>query len=372
MSNPDTQGKVRYAVVGGGWISQAAFMPGVVQTRNSVMTALVTGDPRKAKELAARYGLKSYAYEDYEQLLGSGEIDAVYVATPNFLHRQFVLPALKAGIHVLLEKPAETSEAAAWEIVEAARASRAKLMVAYRLHHEPGMLEIIERVHAGEFGEPRLFTSTFTQHVEARNHRAQNGFWAGPAADMGPYPINAVRNLFAAEPIEVHAVGVRTPGEPFNFHDTLTVTLRFPEERLATFTLSYAVPGTERFQLIGREGEVEASPCYGFGPGTAISYRTTLGERQEERKHPVVDQFAGETDYFSSCILEGRDPEADAEEGWLDVRVIAAIQRALESGQPQHLEPYTRSKRPTRAEQVRHYPQGEVPPFVDADSPVAE
>lgn len=368
MSNPGTQGKVRYAVVGGGWISQAAFMPGVGQTENSVMTALVTGDPRKADELAGRYGLKSYAYEDYENLLGSGEIDAVYIATPNFLHRQFVLPALKAGIHVLLEKPAEAGEAAAREIFEAAKASRAKLMVAYRLHHEPGTLEMIERVRAREFGDPRLFTSTFSQKVDPSNHRARNGFWAGPVADMGPYPLNAVRNLFGAEPIEVSAVGVKTPGLGFDFHDSVSVTLRFPEERLATFTVSYSVPGSERFQLIGSEGEIEASPCFGFGPGTAITYRTTRGEQQEERRQAVLDQFAGETAYFSDCILNDRQPEADAEEGWLDVRVIAAVERALESGQPQRLEPYDRSKRPGR-DQARQYPQGEVPSFIDAEPP---
>lgn len=369
MNNPGKQvGKVRYAVVGGGWISQAAFMPGVERTGNSVMTALVTGDPRKADELAGRYGLKSYAYEDYEALLGSGEIDAVYVATPNALHRRFVLPALKAGIHVLLEKPAEASEAAAKEILEAARASRAKLMVAYRLHHEPGTLEMIERVRAGEFGEPRLFTSTFAQPLDPANHRARHGFWAGPVADMGPYPLNAARNLFGAEPLDVSAVGVKTPGRGFDFHDTVTVTLRFPGERLATFTVSYSAPDSERLQLLGSEGEIEASPCFGFGPGTAIAYRASRGGDREERTLPVVDQFAGETAYFSECILADRQPEADAEEGWLDVRVIAAVERALESGQPQRLEPYTRNRRPTR-DQAREFPQGEVPPFVDAEPP---
>ncbi|MCQ9136924.1 Gfo/Idh/MocA family oxidoreductase, partial [Streptomyces sp. IBSBF 2807] len=83
---PDLNGKIRYAVVGGGSISQGAFMPGIGQTENSVMTTLVTGDPIKADKLAKRYDLKSYSYSQYPELLASGEIDAVYVATPNFLH----------------------------------------------------------------------------------------------------------------------------------------------------------------------------------------------------------------------------------------------------------------------------------------------
>ena len=101
--------KVRYAVVGGGWISQAAFMPGVGQTGNSEMTALVTGDPVKAEKLAALYGLKSYHYDDYDRLLASDEIDAIYLALPNDQHEKFAVPALEAGIHVLLEKPMAVS-----------------------------------------------------------------------------------------------------------------------------------------------------------------------------------------------------------------------------------------------------------------------
>ncbi len=62
---PDAQGKIRYAVVGGGWISQGAFMPGVGQTDNSVITALVTGDPIKADKLAELYNIKSYRYEEF-------------------------------------------------------------------------------------------------------------------------------------------------------------------------------------------------------------------------------------------------------------------------------------------------------------------
>jgi predicted dehydrogenase len=84
------QKKIRYAVVGAGWISQAAFMPGVKHTGNSELTALVTGDPKKAKELAKKYEIpKTYTYEQYGELLKSGEIDAVYLALPNDLHTEY-------------------------------------------------------------------------------------------------------------------------------------------------------------------------------------------------------------------------------------------------------------------------------------------
>jgi predicted dehydrogenase len=365
---PDAQGKIRYAVVAGGWISQGAFMPGVDQTDNSVMTALVTGDPIKADKLAELYDLKSYHYDEFDTLLKSGEIDAIYLATPNFRHREFAVPALEAGIHVLLEKPMATSEEDCLAITDAAKRSGARLMIAYRLHFEPGTVEVISRIRAGDIGDPRLFTATFAQTTDPKNHRMQSGYWAGPAADMGPYPINAVRNLFDAEPLEVHAVAIHTPGREINTPDTVSVTLRFPEERLAQFTISYSLPSTERYQVIGTKGEFEASPCFGFGEGVAISYRAIIGDETNEHAHPVVDQFAGETQYFSDCILQNREPEPDGDEGWRDVRVLAAIERSLETGQTQKLDPLP-NRSGISVEQARRLPLAKVPKYINTDEP---
>ena len=79
---PNSNGQIRYAVVGGGWISQGAFMPGVGQTSNSVMTAIVTGDPEKARALGERYDIRPYGYDEYDALLASGDIDDAAGITP--------------------------------------------------------------------------------------------------------------------------------------------------------------------------------------------------------------------------------------------------------------------------------------------------
>ncbi|WP_249675041.1 Gfo/Idh/MocA family protein [Pseudomonas abieticivorans] len=365
---PDAQGKIRYAVVAGGWISQGAFMPGVGQTDNSVMTALVTGDPIKAQDLADLYNLEPYRYEQFAQLLASGTIDAVYIATPNFRHLEFALPALEAGIHVLLEKPMATSEADCQAMIAAAERSGAKLMVAYRLHCEPGTVEMVQQVRQGAIGEPRLFTATFTQHTDPANHRMKSGYWAGPATDMGPYPLNAVRNLFGSEPLHVNAVAIHTPGRPINTPDTVCVTLRFAEERLAVFTVSYSLPGSQRFQLLGTQGEIQASPCFGFGEGVAIGYHLIVDGKTTEHQHPVVDHFGGETQYFSECILNDTHPEPDGDEGWRDVRVLAAIERALHTGKAQTLAPLP-ARKGIQPSQARSLPLAEVPPYINTAEP---
>lgn len=359
--------KVRYAVVGGGWISQAAFMPGVAQTGNSEMTAIVTGDPKKAQALAETYGLRTFTYDQYPEALASNLFDAVYLALPNGMHKDYAVPALEAGCHVLLEKPMAVSVAECEAINAAAQASGAKLMLAYRLHFEPGTLDAIARVRAGEIGEPRLFTSTFGQHVSGDNHRAKQGYWAGPVPDMGTYAINAARNLFGEEPVEVSALGSRRPDSPFAFDGTVAVTLRFPSGRLAQFTVSYETEGVDAYRVAGTGGDLHMQPAYLFGLGLAGTL--TRDEDSEPLRYPSVDQFGGQTRYFSDCILHDRSPEPDGEEGLCDIRVLAAVERALATGRTQTLEPMTRRTRPDPSSQRMELPEVEPPAMVNAATP---
>lgn len=338
--------KVRYAIVGLGDIAQEAMLPGVAHTGNSVVTAFVTDDPEKARKVGEQYGVeRTYHYDQFDEMLRSGEVDAIYLATPNWRHTEFAVPALRAGIHVLVEKPLEVSTAKAREILDARKGSDAKLMVAYRLHFEPGTLDAIERARSGELGELLLFTSTFAQMVSPENHRAHSGDAAGPVLDMGPYPVNAARTMFNDEPTEVvSAVGSRHPESGLgDFDDTVAVTLRFPGGRLAQFVLTYYGNSLDTYTVVGTKGSVEMNP--GFMYGKPLQQKLILGESKSENSFKNTDHFGGEMKYFSSCILDGVEPEPDGEEGFADVRVLEGVLRALESGRPEVLAPFTRTRR---------------------------
>ncbi|WP_374942361.1 Gfo/Idh/MocA family protein [Sphingomonas sp.] len=356
--------KVRYAVVGLGDIAQRAMMPGIAHTGNSKLAALVSGDRFKAQEVAKRYGIDAvHTYDEYDALLASGTIDAVYLATPNWRHAEFAIPALKAGIHVLCEKPLEVSSEHAEAILAAQRASTARLMVAYRLHFEPATIDAIRRIRAGEIGDLVCFSACFTQKVDPANHRAGNGVLAGPLFDMGPYPINASRYLFGDEPEEVvSAVATRLGG--LGMDDTVAVTLRFPGDRLAQFTLSYAANSVDSYVIVGTEGSIAMNP--GFGFGDPLTQERTVGKDKTSGSFKATDQFGGEMKYFSGCILEGRDPEPDAQEGLADLRVIEGVLRAIETRAPVTLPPFTRSRRidpEAQVQTLRHV----TPPSLDQE-----
>ena len=251
-------------------------------------------------------------------------------------------------------------------IIAAAARSKAKLMLAYRLHFESATLEALRVVRSGELGEVHLFSSVFCQKVGAENHRARHGFWAGPVADMGPYPINAARAMFGAEPEEVMAVGSRTEGSGFDFDDTASVTLRFPGGRLAQFCVSYCGNPIDQYRVVGTHGDLEVNP--GFMFNGALGHVLRVGDEAVATTFDATDQFGGELKYFSDCIRDDIDPEPDGQEGLADVRVIAAIEQALATGRPQQLEPLLRERRPDTSQRMT-LPPIEVPELVDAAAP---
>jgi predicted dehydrogenase len=172
--------KIRYAVVGLGWFAQAAILPAFANARdNSELVVLVTGDIDKARDLGQRYAVPVVQYDDYDDLLKSGKVDAVYIALPNSHHRDYTERAARAGVHVLCEKPMADSVEDCEKMIEACERGVVRLMIAYRLHFEEANLEAIRLLRSGKIGDARIFTSVFSQQVEPGNIRLDRDRAAG-------------------------------------------------------------------------------------------------------------------------------------------------------------------------------------------------
>jgi len=230
--------KVRYAVVGLGNITQSMVLPGFKNSPKSELVALVTGDQAKLNLLAKRYHVdQTYNYEQYDECLKSGDIDAVYIGLPNHLHCEYTVRAAAAGVHVLCEKPMAVNEKECEEMIAACEKGRTKLMIAYRLHFEEGNLEAIRLATSGKLGDARIFNAAFCQQVAPGNVRIEETERSGGGSlyDMGVYCINAARYLFRDEPLEVIATSASSKDKRFQSTEEMTTAiLRFPGERLAT------------------------------------------------------------------------------------------------------------------------------------------
>jgi glucose-fructose oxidoreductase len=361
--------KVRYAVLGQGYIAQAAVLPAFGHAaRNSELAALVSDDPAKLKTLGRRYGVSArYTYDRLEECLK--DVDAVYVALPNSLHREYTERAAAAGVHVLCEKPMAVTEEDCRAMIRACRDANVKLMVAYRLHFEAANLAAVEAVRSGRIGEARVFASTFTMNVKDRdNIRLRKDLGGGTLYDIGIYCINAARYLFRQEPLEAQCVTATNGEARFSeVEEMASAVLRFPGDRLAAFTCSFGAGDVSVYQVVGTKGNVRLDPAYEYAG--ELKMTLTVDGRKQERTYTKRDQFAPELLHFSDCILSGRDPQPGGEEGFADVRVIRALyQSAARGGRPVRLAAHEPPPRPSRANQERR-PPVRKPQLVGVSSP---
>jgi predicted dehydrogenase len=368
-----TSKTVRYAVVGLGHIAQVAVLPAFKNAKNSELVALVSSDPEKQQKLTEQYNVnRVYSYDQYEECLSQG-VDAVYIALPNHLHRDYAIRALNAGVHVLCEKPLAVTEADCEAIIDAAQKNNRKLMVAYRLHLEKGNLQAIEWANNGQLGDTRFFSSEFAQQVVENNVRVTEdvAHGGGPLYDMGVYCINAARYLFRDEPTHVFAT-ISNNGE-HRFQKTeemTTVLLRFPKGRIATFTASFGAADVGRYTLVGTKGILTADPAYEYAD--AIKLELTLEGKRTKRTFAKRDQFAAELVYFSNCILRKRDPEPSGAEGLADVRVVQAAYESARDGRMIELPPFPEKYQRPNLNQETHRPSHGKPETIKTESPSGE
>jgi glucose-fructose oxidoreductase len=360
---------VRYAVVGVGHIAQVAVLPGFANAENSELTALVSDDATKLRELGRQYDVAhGVSYDEYDELLSSGKVDAVYIALPNHLHREYAVRAAELGVHALCEKPLAVTERDCMKMIAAAEESGVTLMTAYRLHFERANLEAIEIVQGDELGRIRSFHSIFTQNVKPGDIRLSPVEQGGGALyDLGIYCVNAARYLFRAEPICVHAVSISGVDERFAHCDaTTSAILRFPDDRIATFTCGFDGADVSMYRVVGSDGELVMEPAYEYA--TELGYRVRASGHRTERRFEKRDQFGPELFYFSECILEGRQPEPDGHEGLADVRVIESIHESARTGRVVNVPPTQRSRRPGIEQRIER-PGFDEPPKVHASGP---
>lgn len=361
--------QVGYAVVGLGHIAQVAVLPGFEHAKNSRLTALVSGDRKKLQTLGRRYDVPGrFMYDQFDECLADPAVEALYVALPNDQHCDCVVRGAEAGKHILCEKPLALNAREARLMMNAATANHVKLMTAYRLHFEAANLATIELVKSGRLGEPRYFNSSFSYQVQdPDNIRLSFAHGGGPVYDIGIYCLNAARYLMRAEPTEVSAMLARTKDARFDeVEETAAVILRFPEGRLATFIVSFGSADVARYELVGTKGRVVLDPAYEYSEG--LCQKVTIDGQTEEKNFPRQDQFGGEIEAFSECILKNKEPEASGFEGLADLRVIDAIFRSAESGCTVRLAPLEKADRPHQ-KQMKKKPAVKKPQLVNVDAP---
>lgn len=325
--------KVGFAIVGLGKLSLGQLIPGLKVARNARLAAVVSGHPDKARRIAAENGLPAdavYGYDDYDRIAKDPRIQVVYIVLPNALHAEHTIKALKAGKHVLCEKPMATTIADAEAMIAAAKAANRQLMIAYRCHYEPLNLDVMRRLRAKSLGRVRQINTTMGRQADPsdpsdawRLDAALSG--AGALGDMGVYGISAARYLLNEEPVAVQAWAWTDPADPRfkQTQDLINWQFRFPSGVIANGSTSFGYAPTMAFEAICEQGRLVADPAAFYGGNRLTVVKG--GQAQPPVPAPPGDQFAREMDWMAD-VVRGKAPMVSpGEEGLQDMRLMQAI-----------------------------------------------
>ncbi|TXN21788.1 Gfo/Idh/MocA family oxidoreductase [Methylobacterium sp. WL9] len=332
--------RVGFAIVGLGRLTLEEILPAFAAAKSARAVALVSGSPEKARLVAAQYGIGAeaiYSYEEWDRLKANATVQAVYIVTPNSLHRDQVIAAAGAGKHVLCEKPMATSSAEARDMVEACTRAGRRLMIAYRCQYEPYNREVARLSRSGELGRVRLIQAfngqTSGLPEQWRLKRALSG--GGALPDIGLYCLNGVRALLGEEPVSVQAQTYSPEGERrfAEVEESVVFTLRFLSGAIAQCTTSYGVYESRRLQVHTEKSDIDLENAFAYrGQRLVVSHREGKRGQRDEVVIAPKNQFALELDHMAECILKDRRPRTPGEEGLQDQILMEAIYEAARTG----------------------------------------
>ena len=326
--------KIRWGVLSTAKIGRRQVIPATQKSQFGRVTAIASRDLARAKAVATELGIEK-AYGSYEELLADRNVDAVYIPLPNHLHVPWSMRALKAGKHVLCEKPIGLTVAEAEQLAGAAAAHpKLKVMEAfmYRLH--PQWQAARQLVREGSIGQLRTIHTVFSYfNDDPQNIRNQRDIGGGALMDIGCYPISLSRFIFDAEPERVLGVIERDPAMQT---DRLTSAVLEFFQGTATFTCATQLVPYQRVNIFGTNGRIEIEipfnapadrPCRMW-----LQVGTQPGADCEEMRFDVCDQYTLQADAFARAILEDTPVPTPLADAVANMRVIERVVASAEKG----------------------------------------
>lgn len=341
-SLPDTPAQqMRWAVVGLGSFGVNQVIPGFRDARQSRMTAFVSGNPQKAADLGARYGVsRFYNYANYDSIARDAEIDCVYIVLPVGLHAEYTIRALEAGKHVLCEKPMASTSAECERMIAAAKANNRQLGVAYRVHFEPTNLEAQRHIAAGEIGAMRYVQCDhgFNADPQYPPHKwrlEKQLAGGGSMFDIGIYGLNTALMMADGDPpVEASAV-YSYPRDDSRFGQVeggIDWRLRMASGISVQGSSSYCYsPYTSRQRYFGAKGSLTMEPATTYDRNTIVMEGGGQPRREIGAGNPL-GQFAAQIDGFSAAARANTPHRTPGEMGLRDLRLIEAFYQSADDG----------------------------------------
>jgi predicted dehydrogenase len=330
---------LRIAFTGTGYISKihARAARGLPEVE---VVAVVNHRPESMAAFAAEFGIPRQ-YGSVEELLRDGEVEVLSVNTPNYLHAPQTIAALRAGVHVMVEKPMAMNAAEAAEMVSASEESGSLLMVAHCWRFDPEAQWLRQQAEEGRIGSV-IRTKGYGVHVNwgPAGWFVQKRYAGGGAmADMGIHAIDTTRYLIGdPRPASVYAK-IGTYYKDFDVDDTGVIIVNWDNG-----VTSYMESGWWQPYSDGREASVQLYGTTGMGQlfptGLLLPGRDAWQVQKVDAGFPAVRDphmpqslYDAQLAYFVACIQSGRTPSPGGAEGLTNMQIVDAAYESARTGQ---------------------------------------
>lgn len=321
--------KVTWGVLGTAGIAKGCTIPGMQQAENCRLYAIAGRNLQKAESFKEEFGFEK-AYGSYEALLADPEVEAVYIPLPNEMHYDWTLKALKAGKHVLCEKPLAPTVSQIKQMFQVAKESNVLLMEAFAYLHSPLIAAVKQEIDSGSIGDILYMESAFiTSDYNVSNIRMRKETFGGATYDLGCYNTSQILWMLGEEPESVQAVA--------NFSELgvdvcTTGLLTFPSGAKATFQCAMVLETEadrriDRFQIHGTKGEIRSDVQ--FNQNGELSYTIRSGEETVVKTVSVRQNYALEVEQLGRCITAGEKPHVSEEFTLMNARVLEMVLSAI-------------------------------------------
>jgi len=314
-----------WGVLGPGFIATRAVIPAIQQVPNSHVLAVASSNEERARVAALSFGVER-AYHGYQALLDDPEVNAVYIALPNHLHREWTIRAALAGKHVLCEKPLALTTAECDEMIAVCQQASVLLMEAVMYRFHPRMLYLKQMLETGELGDMRFLHAAFSFPFGAHgNYRAYAQFGGGALLDVGSYCINAARWLIGSEPDSAQSV----ISYSLKATDLSTsAILRFGEDVSAHIQCSFTAAEHQTIEVVGVAGAVTAPLAFTAWRNDITVLMIQRGMVFERREFVPADPYQLMVEHFTECVIEEKPLLYPPEDGRATLRVLDMLRNS--------------------------------------------
>ena len=305
----------RWGLIGAGWIATTALAPAMHAAENTVIQAVASRDPKRSKALNP-----ITIHESYEALINDPLVDAVYISLPNHLHCEWTVKALKAGKHVLCEKPFAMNTAEVELMIQTAKDCDRLLVEAVWSRWHPRMIRSIEVVKSGAIGQITSIDASFTFPASIEgNYRLSKEMGGGALFDIGVYPLHAIA-AFVGDNAKVDLENCDVTPGPTGIDLTTKWQLRINDSITANGLASFEMPENQSLVVKGEKESI-----------------TFVGDQAFTSWHsPSALQIGDSTEQFESVdpymlMIENFGKKTQSEDSWvLPLETSLWVQKAVD------------------------------------------